>query len=63
MTIRWRKSSRSNTDNGACVELANLPGRVGVRDSKHPTGPAFALSRESFRTLVRDVKAGSLDTP
>ncbi|TDC54318.1 DUF397 domain-containing protein [Actinomadura sp. KC345] len=63
MTVKWRKSSRSNTDNGACVELANLPGRVGVRDSKDPAGPALALSPESFRALVRDVKAGSLDTP
>nr|WP_084265374.1 DUF397 domain-containing protein [Actinomadura macra] len=61
--IEWRKSSRSNTENGNCVELASLPGRVGVRDSKNPTGPAFALSPESFRAFVRDVKAGELDTP
>ncbi|WP_328339216.1 DUF397 domain-containing protein [Micromonospora sp. NBC_00421] len=36
----WRKSSRSG-DEGACVELAPLPGRVAIRDSKDPTGPVL----------------------
>ncbi|WP_242900695.1 DUF397 domain-containing protein [Actinomadura terrae] len=63
MTIKWRKSSRSNTSKGNCVELASLPGRVGVRDSKNPESPAFALSAASFRALVRDVKAGHHDMP
>ncbi|TDD64704.1 DUF397 domain-containing protein [Actinomadura rubrisoli] len=59
----WRKASKSSTEGGDCVELARFPDTVGVRDSKNPHGPAFALSRESFRSLVRDVKAGKLDTP
>ncbi|MER7271253.1 DUF397 domain-containing protein [Micromonospora carbonacea] len=37
---RWRKSSRSG-DEGACVEMAVVPGAVAVRDSKDPTGPAL----------------------
>lgn len=36
----WRKSSHSG-DQGACVELAAVPGRVAVRDSKDPTGPVL----------------------
>ncbi|TYK51267.1 DUF397 domain-containing protein [Actinomadura decatromicini] len=59
----WRKSSRSNTENGACVELASLIGRVGVRDSKNPTAPALALTPDSFRTLLHNAKAGNLDLP
>lgn len=32
---RWRKSTRSGTQGGQCVEVAhNLPGIVAVRDSK-----------------------------
>ncbi|MFC4055889.1 DUF397 domain-containing protein [Actinomadura syzygii] len=63
MTIKWRKSSRSNTGNGACVELASLPGRVGIRDSKAPTAPALALTPDSFRALLHNAKAGHLDLP
>ncbi len=61
--IKWRKASHSTSEGGACVELAQLHGAVGVRDSKDPHGPAFALSQETFRSLVRDAKAGNLDVP
>jgi hypothetical protein len=37
---RWRKSTRSG-DEGACVEMAAVPGAVAVRDSKDPAGPAL----------------------
>lgn len=61
--IKWRKASMSTSEGGACVELAQLYSSVGVRDSKDPDGPVFALSRGAFRSLVRDVKAGDLDLP
>ncbi len=60
--IVWRKASRSNTSGGDCVEVAQRPGNIGVRDSKDPP-PAFALSRETFRSLVHAAKAGNLDAP
>ncbi|TDD76645.1 DUF397 domain-containing protein [Actinomadura rubrisoli] len=63
MTTKWRKSSRSNTDNGACVELAALTGRVGVRDSKNPNGPKLALPAVSFGDLVAAIKRGDHDMP
>ncbi|MFC6020513.1 DUF397 domain-containing protein [Plantactinospora solaniradicis] len=52
---RWRKSSRSNSTGGACVEVAdNLPGIVGVRDSKDPTGPALTFDLTAWRTFVAE---------
>lgn len=48
---RWRKSSRSS--GGDCVEVAdNLPGVVGVRDSKDPTGPALTFTPAAWRSFV-----------
>ncbi|MER7459738.1 DUF397 domain-containing protein [Micromonospora sp. NPDC126480] len=53
---RWRKSSRSSTNGGACVEVAdNLPGVVGVRDSTDPTGPALTFSPAAWRAFVTKV--------
>ncbi|WP_089154746.1 DUF397 domain-containing protein [Micromonospora sp. NBS 11-29] len=52
----WRKSTRSGSNQGACVEVAdNLPGVVGVRDSKDPTGPALAFEPAAWRTFVATV--------
>lgn len=50
---RWRKSTRSGTNGGECVEVAdNLPGVVAVRDSKDPTGPALAFEPAAWRAFV-----------
>ena len=56
----WRKSARSGGAQN-CVEVAgNLPGAVGVRDSKNPGGPALAFTRREWAAFVRQVKAGRL---
>ncbi|NYH43054.1 hypothetical protein HNR22_002781 [Micromonospora jinlongensis] len=48
---RWRTSTRSG--NGECVEVAdNLPGVVGVRDSKDPTGPVLMFAPAAWRAFV-----------
>ncbi|SIN16986.1 DUF397 domain-containing protein [Micromonospora cremea] len=48
---RWRTSSRSG--NGECVEVAdNLPGVVGVRDSKDPAGPVLVFAPAAWRAFV-----------
>jgi len=55
---RWRKSSRSNSNGGNCVEVAdNLPGAVGVRDSKDPSGPVLVFGPTAWRTFVAAVPA------
>ncbi|MGW5560688.1 DUF397 domain-containing protein [Micromonospora sp. NPDC003944] len=53
----WRKSTRSGGSGGDCVEVAdNLPGVVGVRDSKDPTGPALAFGPATWAAFVSSVK-------
>ncbi|MEH0828900.1 MULTISPECIES: DUF397 domain-containing protein [unclassified Micromonospora] len=53
---RWRKSSRSSGNGGDCVEVAdNLPGIVGVRDSKDPAGPALVFAAAAWRAFVAQV--------
>ncbi|MEV0429941.1 DUF397 domain-containing protein [Micromonospora sp. NPDC050495] len=53
---RWRKSTRSSGQGGACVEVAdNLPGVVAVRDSKDPAGPALAFTPDAWRAFVARV--------
>jgi len=62
----WRKSTRSGGSGGDCVEVAdNLPGVVGVRDSKAPTGPALTFAPaawSAFLAGMRDQQPG-LTTP
>ncbi|MEU7618440.1 DUF397 domain-containing protein [Micromonospora rifamycinica] len=58
---RWRTSTRSGTNGGECVEVAdNLPGIVGIRDSKDPTGPALTVAPTAWSAFVTDVKAHRL---
>jgi hypothetical protein len=54
----WRKSSRSGSNGGACVEVArNLPGVVAVRDSKNPDGPALVVSRDEWASFLARLRA------
>jgi len=53
----WRKSRRSQ-DNGACVEVANLGGTIGVRDSKDPMGPVLIFSRKEFSAFIDSAARG-----
>ncbi|WP_405089268.1 DUF397 domain-containing protein [Micromonospora sp. NBC_01392] len=50
---KWRKSTRSGTSGGNCVEVAgDLPGGVGVRDSKDPSGPVLVFGPTTWRAFV-----------
>ena len=57
----WRKARRSQY-NGGCVEVAaNLPGVIGVRDSKRPEGGAHVVARPAFAAFLTDVRSGRYD--
>ncbi|MBX7266508.1 DUF397 domain-containing protein [Micromonospora sp. Llam7] len=57
MDLKWRKSSRSGTGNGNCVEVAtNVAGMVAVRDSKNPDGPMLTASPAEWRAFLSTVR-------
>ena len=56
--VRWRKSSYSGANGSGCVEVAQVPAVVAVRDSKDPDGPRLAFSPQEWRAFVAGVKAG-----
>ncbi|GAB3984881.1 DUF397 domain-containing protein [Plantactinospora veratri] len=52
-SANWRKSTRSGTNGGACVEVAdNLPGIVLVRDTKDRDGGTLAFGPAHWRAFV-----------
>ncbi|MGS2617517.1 DUF397 domain-containing protein [Micromonospora sp. LZ34] len=55
---KWRKSTRSGDNNGACVEVAdNLPGIVAVRDSKDSVGPVLIFSPAAWAAFMQLVRS------
>ncbi|WP_407564694.1 DUF397 domain-containing protein [Streptomyces sp. 184] len=58
---RWFKSSYSGPDGNECVEVADLgANRVGVRDSKNPSGPVLTFDRSAFADFVTALTADRL---
>nr|MDT0659515.1 DUF397 domain-containing protein [Micromonospora sp. DSM 115978] len=52
----WRKSTRSDNNGGACVEIAELPHTTAVRDSKDHTGPVLTFTTAEWTTFIQQVK-------
>ncbi|MGC4769803.1 DUF397 domain-containing protein [Micromonospora sp. DT44] len=51
---RWRKSTRSSSNGGACVEVAdNLPGVVLVRDTKDRDAGTLTFEPAAWASFVR----------
>ncbi|MEU6131630.1 DUF397 domain-containing protein [Saccharopolyspora sp. NPDC047091] len=58
----WRKSSRSNTNGGACVEVAAAADHSAVRDSKSgEAGPVLRFEARAFAAFLACVKSGRVD--
>ncbi|MFI1167102.1 DUF397 domain-containing protein [Streptomyces sp. NPDC020801] len=53
----WRKSSYSGEGDGNnCVEIASLPTRTAVRDSKAPARATLTFPAGSFSSFVQALK-------
>lgn len=60
-SVKWIKSSHSNAT-GNCVEMAALPdGRVAVRNSRDPHGPALVYTRDEIAAFVAGARDGDFD--
>ncbi|MGI8333183.1 DUF397 domain-containing protein [Actinomadura scrupuli] len=57
----WRRSSRSTTQGGECVEVAGLSGVVGVRDSKNPGGPELTFPAAAWHAFTDRIRSGHHD--
>lgn len=55
----WRKSSYSGANGGNCVEVADGPGAVLVRDSKDPYGPRLAFVPAAWEAFAKSVREGT----
>ncbi|TDD33989.1 DUF397 domain-containing protein [Actinomadura sp. KC06] len=53
--VTWRKSSRSGSSGGQCVEVASMGSKVAVRDSKDPDGPVLVVARPVLCATLRDL--------
>lgn len=52
----WRKSSRSQGESG-CVETAEAPGHIGVRDTKlGAASPVLSFETRAWRAVIEAVK-------
>ena len=59
---KWRKSTYS-ADTANCVEVAEVPNGIAVRDSKDPGGPILSYTTESWRSFIAAVRHGLFDRP
>jgi hypothetical protein len=56
----WHKSSRSSGGGSNCIEIAQLPGRIAIRDSKNPEGAALFVTSAVFRELTDGIRQGTV---
>jgi hypothetical protein len=47
---------------GNCVEVASLPGgEIGVRNSRHSTGPVLKFTSDEWHAFLGGVRNGEFD--
>ena len=60
--LTWRKSTRSGAA-GHCVEVAEVPAAVLVRDSKNANGPVLRFGPRVWKGFIAGVRDGEFDRP
>jgi hypothetical protein len=60
--LTWRKSTRSGAA-GHCVEIAEIPAAVLVRDSKNVCGPVLRFAAIGWEGFLAGVRDGEFDRP
>ena len=64
ITATWIKSSHSGPTGGNCVEVAFLAdGRVAVRNSRQPDGPALTFTSGEWDAFLRGARDGEFGAP
>ena len=60
INLAWRKSTRSGAA-GHCVEVAETPAAVFVRDSKDADGPMLKFDIRQWAGFIEGVQNGEFD--
>lgn len=55
-SLRWRKSTRSGSNGGGCIEVAGHDDRVLVRDTQDRSGPVLRFGPGAWRRFTDQVK-------
>ena len=58
--LTWHKSVRSGAA-GHCVEVAETPATVYVRDSKDASGPVLGFKAATWSGFIEGVRNGEFD--
>jgi hypothetical protein len=61
---RWceaRVDTSAPGANGNCVEVAQLPDAIALRDSKNPSGPALMFTPDAWPAFIEGAKDGEFD--
>ncbi|MEY9211949.1 DUF397 domain-containing protein [Thermobifida halotolerans] len=59
-SLDWHKSSYSNESGGACVEVAETPEAVLVRDTQHRDLGHLGFAPKAWAEFLTVLKAGRL---
>ncbi|GAB2677467.1 hypothetical protein GCM10027271_42890 [Saccharopolyspora gloriosae] len=57
----WKKSSRSGTSGGNCVEVGFAEGARALRDTKDRAAGYFVATSKQWTTFVNAIKTGRYD--
>jgi hypothetical protein len=58
---KWRKSSYSGGNGGACVEVAVLADGIAVRNSNRPDAGTIIFTPAEIDAFLKGVKAGEFN--